>query len=452
MFRFLHLSDLHIGQAKASSKKSLYEITHLNLEEDCQNWLKLRNTQKVDGILLTGDIAFSGTDDDFVDAAKLINSLREKLGDPPVFVVPGNHDIDWMKINILEYSRQQKLRADLLVDKADKFHDYLTNTKGKYEPLDKLRSFEEFIRVNGLIGGIQSTDNAQWHHDLKDNDGWQIRLHGMCSVFVSNFDDQEKQMFLGVKQIFSKALENRDYDHLVMMHHPFEWFSDKKQIESRLMSNARIVLTGHVHAAKFSTIDNVVFVGAGALNPPQYEDADYCYNWLELSYENGTRPVKIEYFPRNWSPSSQNQRFTADSSNSRFDESTNSIVDYLPSNRVSSRKPNSISHVELIVAEPSLTIESKLLLLRPELFQSLRRHVPLDRVPARGTVEQLVKDIKKSNLFSAEIFEDVRECMKTLSRISKGEEISKDEAVWMVSKIPKIVRILEPVAVVDADV
>ena len=50
---------------------------------------------KIDGVLVTGDLAYSGTLEEYAAAGKFLDELTEGVGCPrtAVRVIPGNHDI-----------------------------------------------------------------------------------------------------------------------------------------------------------------------------------------------------------------------------------------------------------------------------------------------------------------------------------------------------------------------
>jgi len=67
---------------------------------DIENWCN-KNQQNIDLIFITGDLVYSGKEDQFKTALFSINKIIEKseVKLENVFIVPGNHDIDRDKIN-----------------------------------------------------------------------------------------------------------------------------------------------------------------------------------------------------------------------------------------------------------------------------------------------------------------------------------------------------------------
>jgi hypothetical protein len=84
----LHLSDFHLG---TSAEATLYLS---QLETDLQNNLKC---DRIDLLVVSGDLADRATEDEFQAAVSLINGIVAKFGLEPrkVVLTPGNHDLNW---------------------------------------------------------------------------------------------------------------------------------------------------------------------------------------------------------------------------------------------------------------------------------------------------------------------------------------------------------------------
>ncbi len=65
------------------------------LVSDCESRTKAIG-QAVDALLVTGDIAYAGQDQEYVSALSWLKELADRCGCAPdrIFVVPGNHDVD----------------------------------------------------------------------------------------------------------------------------------------------------------------------------------------------------------------------------------------------------------------------------------------------------------------------------------------------------------------------
>jgi 3',5'-cyclic AMP phosphodiesterase CpdA len=90
---FLHLSDIHFRK----NTDTLYDASK-NLRDELEADAE-RNSKELGGIhaiLVSGDIAFSGHEDEYKIAHGWLQRLCAKVGCPleNVWVIPGNHDVD----------------------------------------------------------------------------------------------------------------------------------------------------------------------------------------------------------------------------------------------------------------------------------------------------------------------------------------------------------------------
>lgn len=75
--RYAHVTDTHVGSQTGSSDLTK-TVNDINLQSD------------LDFVLLTGDITEFGSDDELLEAKKIISKLKI-----PCYIVPGNHDSKW---------------------------------------------------------------------------------------------------------------------------------------------------------------------------------------------------------------------------------------------------------------------------------------------------------------------------------------------------------------------
>ena len=87
---WLHISDLHIGALGRDALSSTLDLFGRELTERSKS-LEI----KPDIILLTGDLTFKGSDEEYNKFALFIEKLYKWLDvKPPVICVPGNHDLN----------------------------------------------------------------------------------------------------------------------------------------------------------------------------------------------------------------------------------------------------------------------------------------------------------------------------------------------------------------------
>lgn len=88
-FRFIHISDTHIGSPNGSA------------EEDLRRTVRdINQMNDVAFVILTGDITELGTDAQIALAKEILDSLKVKY-----YIIPGNHDTGWSESGGVSFTR-----------------------------------------------------------------------------------------------------------------------------------------------------------------------------------------------------------------------------------------------------------------------------------------------------------------------------------------------------------
>ena len=127
---FIHLSDIHF--VKSSNDPSDIDK---DLREAIITDLKINgreNLENVAGILVTGDIAFSGNRKEYEIAKEYLNRVCDVFNISPsdVYCVPGNHDVNQAIVNgsDLIFTAQNAVDEESTIDDADKtFSKYIND-------------------------------------------------------------------------------------------------------------------------------------------------------------------------------------------------------------------------------------------------------------------------------------------------------------------------------------
>ena len=109
--KLLHISDIHF--------KCFKDHQFLDLDKDIQTEIEfdLRDLKKeygkIDIILIGGDIAFSGKEEEYQIADEWIKKICEITGceEVNVLTVPGNHDVDRSKVSIMVKDVHRQFKA-----------------------------------------------------------------------------------------------------------------------------------------------------------------------------------------------------------------------------------------------------------------------------------------------------------------------------------------------------
>jgi 3',5'-cyclic AMP phosphodiesterase CpdA len=92
---FVHLSDIHFGQEKGG-QTVIDDDVKASVIDDCRQIFAGMSQQSIGGVIVTGDIAYAGQEDQYRSAGEWLDALTSaiKCKRSDVYVVPGNHDID----------------------------------------------------------------------------------------------------------------------------------------------------------------------------------------------------------------------------------------------------------------------------------------------------------------------------------------------------------------------
>jgi 3',5'-cyclic AMP phosphodiesterase CpdA len=100
MLRILHLSDLHFGKMRSTSSGGKSASAHRFARDDeplpeVLADILLRNVDPPpDLVIVSGDVGWSGSREDYDYARKFFQILRGKWSAAAIVIAPGNHDVD----------------------------------------------------------------------------------------------------------------------------------------------------------------------------------------------------------------------------------------------------------------------------------------------------------------------------------------------------------------------
>ena len=275
----LHLSDIHFHGSEDVVIKRAQQIAassfpSARLSDACF-------------IVVTGDIAFSGSSDQYAVANSFLSEIKTLILNEgckfiEVLLVPGNHDCV-LKPEIKSRSllissvieNPENAEDDSVVDSCVaaqdnyfKFRDKLTNTAPKFD--HELYTEYEFLVTNKVVRF--SAINASWMSRIPENPG-QL-------VYPAN----------KFKDIISEPAELR----FVLLHHPLNWYcpSSFHELRTLIRTHATAVLSGHEHIKhsgliKENNIGNSFYFEANALQPHE-TDLQSGYSILNFDFGANT--------------------------------------------------------------------------------------------------------------------------------------------------------------------
>jgi len=267
---WLHLSDLHVGMPE-------YADLWPNVEESFFKDLGdvSRIIGGIDLVLFTGDLTYSGTQQQFDELKRQLGRFWDRfrgLGcEPPLFAVPGNHDLErppisgaltalldsWDRAEIQEaFWRNAASEYRALVDEA--FANYVSWWNDPGVP-----------RVADLSSGLLAGDAAA----VFAKEGFRLGLVGLNSSFLQLADDSffagrqpgfSGKLALNVRQLrlacrgsYQDWAARHDVS-LFLTHHPPDWLRPdaRDHLHSEIAPAGRFAahLFGHMHEPEQTTI------------------------------------------------------------------------------------------------------------------------------------------------------------------------------------------------------
>ncbi len=296
---FVHLSDIHFGQEKDGGTNAENADAKKRLIEDARAEVS-KLGGKVHGVIVTGDIAYSGKEDEYALAGRWLAELTDAVGceRSDVQMIPGNHDIDRGKITDMIETILFAIRegGDEWLDRNIDNQD---SCKFLYERFDAYKGFALDYRCElDLNGGISTSAR------LELAPGRTIRFVRLNSALICSSKKEEGKLILGARQ---RALPIEDGEEIVVLsHHPLHWFQDSEKARGFLRGRARVFISGHEHFPTLEIEDveagcQLLMLAAGATAPDKVDDRyTYKYNILAFEWDEKNDALAVSLNPRTW--------------------------------------------------------------------------------------------------------------------------------------------------------
>jgi len=284
---WLHLSDWH--QSKMDFDRKI--VLDALLDDIKKRAAIDTNLEHIDFIVFSGDVAFGGKSEEYETVKNNLFEpiLREcNLKSEKLFIVPGNHDLDRTKFELLPPSLAKPLESN------DEVYNWLSDDEKRQESLKLFKNFANFV------GGYTHQENSAFANVRPLNiDGKRIALMGINSAWMcarrknsSEKIDDKGVVIVGEPQIYDSLKDISDFDiKIAVMHHPLDWLADFEysQIKRRLFKGCNFILRGHQHEQYVEIIhgtygDCIVIPAGACYNRRDYANA---YNFVHLDFETG---------------------------------------------------------------------------------------------------------------------------------------------------------------------
>lgn len=309
---WLHLSDWHEGRpAEAVFDRTVVLRELLN---DIRNREKIsRDLAKVDFIVFSGDVAFSGSKEQYKDVEEFFDQVLEATGlkdrKDRLFIVPGNHDLEDSRVEGIS-DVYDEIRKPLNTESAQLstwIDKYLTESGNLDLLLNPFASYRDFV---SKYTGQKETDRKLTYASFKQlnlNPEVNVALVGLNSALMARRKNEQGKvqdfgkLIVGEPQV-DICLQDIEGHHvkIAVMHHPFSWLcqDDQNKIRFLLSSHFDFVLCGHRHKYEASQVvvkqGDCYVVAAGAT----YESREHLNSYNFVHFDPKTRKGRV--YLRRW--------------------------------------------------------------------------------------------------------------------------------------------------------
>ena len=226
---FLHLSDLHIKDDKGVN---LFQINKI------VDSLSTAGSCDYVTIILSGDIAFSGQNHQYKQANKIIGSIINPIKKTcnidkiPVWVVPGNHDINQGAVPLTTSELQE-------IYNKSTYEYELANE------VDKQKDFYNFAKRSKAF-----CNNSVIDQRVFDFGGYKVEFNLINTAMFSLISGEDKGLhYIPTHQINKIATPTNANLVVSIMHQAPDWLIDSQKLllEKEVMQKSSLVFLGHEH-------------------------------------------------------------------------------------------------------------------------------------------------------------------------------------------------------------
>lgn len=301
----LQLSDIHI--------KSENDFIIKHQEDFYRSCKALINECTKLIVVITGDIAFSGNEEEYAVAYNWLKQCESSwkreasfLNSVEYIVVPGNHDCD--------FSKQTDVRKMLIstVSKQDEIgsEDIISTCLSVQS---NFWSFYSKLRNENLNPSIS------WTQEVKLKQDFSIIFNCYNSASLSQLNERPGELIIPQNKFIERQNIHPQDIVVSLFHHNTAWLSpnsplnNKKTFEEHIFATSNIVMCGHEHSEKNKKISSLldyqelIYLENSAL---QHENiSKYGLIILDTDDKNLTRH-QFEYSDKGFRSSQESSMFT----------------------------------------------------------------------------------------------------------------------------------------------
>lgn len=298
---FVHISDIHFGQER-DERIYIHNDVKRELIKDAGNEVRKLAGGAAHGILVTGDIAHSGSHQEYNAAAGWLDSLAEAVGCQihRIQMVPGNHDVDRAKMS----AGAGHLLDDIRQGGAEAYERILSNDIDRAALFARFEAFAQF--AEGYDCPLDTEGRYSTNLLVELAPGRALRFVRMNSSLLcrGKENDEEPELMVGARQFTVERTPGEET--VVLIHHPLNWYKDSEDAARYLQSRARVMISGHEHNPKVQVKPvkqgtDFMMLAAGATVPfKSDENYTFSYNIIEFAWDSEADALAVTVHPRSW--------------------------------------------------------------------------------------------------------------------------------------------------------
>lgn len=240
-FSWLLISDLHL---RATTDQWSQNVALREMVRDIEE----KRDRRPRFVIVSGDLAFSGADKEYLLVEKFLDELRAAVGleRHQVYTVPGNHDIDRHVQSTCFAGARSLLRSSEAVE------EFLGKEEERKTLLKRLRGYFAFDEKYTSGQARRVTGDGLGYVSPVDIDGFPIAILALNSAWLCGDNFDKGNILVGERPIIDSIELLRDVPARLVLgvyHHPPDWLHefDQTALEDRLLTQCDVVHRGHLH-------------------------------------------------------------------------------------------------------------------------------------------------------------------------------------------------------------
>lgn len=225
-------------------------------------------------VIISGDIAFKGSEEGYDLAYNWLKKCEESWKDEATFLnsveyvaVPGNHDCD--------FSQEDEVREIVISKLSQQDNVGLSNTTSACLSVQK-----NFWSFYSRLRGDELSPDISWVHEVQLKHDFSIIFNCYNSAFLSQIKEEPGGLIIPQDKFIHKERTHPQDVIISLYHHNTGWLNpntpsnNKKSFENHLFCTSNIVMCGHEHWSqdrKISSLSDyreLIYIESSAL---QYE-------------------------------------------------------------------------------------------------------------------------------------------------------------------------------------